>query len=382
MKFFSIVCFAGGDWWYHHPHSYNHLMAEFSKEKKVLYVNSLPVGIGVGGGKKGFFRKVKNKLFSVLRFLKKENKNLYIFTPFFIPFKENSIILNINTILLLFQIKLIEKIFKFEDPLYWITNPNGYIFVRGIKSKRIVYQIVDKVQEYKYAGSLVRNFDKNLCERASLILTPGKMIYEEKRKDYGEKVYRLKHGVDIKHFSKKVDTIPKDFPKVDKPVFTYWGSIDYKKVDYKLLKFLDEKAKEFVFLFIGKIFDFKYEDFKDSKNIFFVGEKSYSQLPSYATFSYGFIIPWDSEDLMNRHASPIKLREYLATGKPVVSTYIPEFDEFKDVVYISKDYGEFYDNLKRSLLDDDSKKKERKNKIFKDGWENVYKEVNSIIGNI
>ncbi|MEO0281883.1 MAG: hypothetical protein ABIN05_06005, partial [candidate division WOR-3 bacterium] len=131
MKFSSIVCFAGGDWWYHHPHSYNHLMKEFSKEKKFLYVNSLPVGIGFSAGKKGFFRKVKNKFFSIIRFLKRENKNLYIFTPFFIPFKDNPIILNLNTFLLLFQIKLIEKIFKFKDPIYWITNPNGYIFARG-----------------------------------------------------------------------------------------------------------------------------------------------------------------------------------------------------------------------------------------------------------
>lgn len=382
MKFSSIVCFAGGDWWYHHPHSYNHLMKEFSKEKKVLYVNSLPVGIGFSAGKKGFFRKVKNKFFSLIRFLKKENKNLYIFTPFFIPFKDNLIILNLNTFLLLFQIKLIEKIFKFRDPIYWITNPNGYIFARGIRSKKIVYQIVDKVQEYKYAGKSVENFDKMLCEKSSVILTPGKMIYEEKRKDFGEKVYRLKHGVDIKHFSKIVKEKPEDFPKTDKPVFTYWGSIDYKKVDYKLLKFLEEKTNDFCFLFIGKIFDFKYEDFKDSKQIFFVGEKTYLELPSYATFSTGFIIPWDSEDQMNRHASPIKLREYLTTGKPVVTTYIPEFDEFKNLIYISKTYEEFYNNLNRALKEDDSIKKRRKDQLLNEGWENVFKEVNTIIGSV
>lgn len=382
MKFLSVICFAGGDWWYHHPHSYNHLMKEFSKEKKVLYVNSLPVGIGFSAGKKGFLRKINNKLLSIIRFFKKENKNLYIFTPFFIPFKDNHLILNLNTLLLLFQVKLIEKIFKFKDPIYWITNPNGYIFVRGIKSKKIVYQIVDKVQEYKYAGKSVENFDKNLCEKSSIILTPGRIIYEEKKKKFGKKVYRLKHGVDIEHFSKIVKDKPKDFPDTDKFVFTYWGSIDYKKVDYKLLKFLEEKTDDFYFLFIGKIFDFKYEDFKDSKKIFFIGEKTYSVLPYYASFSTGFIIPWVSEDPMNRHASPIKLREYLATGKPVVTTYIPEFDEFKNLIYISKTYEDFYNNLNRALNEDQKIKNIRKDKISNEGWENVFKEVNTIINSV
>ncbi len=380
MKYLSVVCFAGGDWWYHHPHSYNHLMKEFSKERKVLYVNSLPVGIG--GGKKGFLRKLKNKLVSSLRFFKKEKENLYVFTPVFIPFRENKILSNINTILLVFQIKLIERLFNFKDVLYWITNPNGYIFIRGVKTKKIVYQIVDRVQEYKYSGKDVKSFDRELCERASVILTPGKMMYEEKKKEFKAKVFRLKHGVDLKHFKKHFENLPDDFPKTDKPVFTYWGSIDYKKVDYQLLKFLARNAKDFLFIFIGKIFDFKFEDFKNEENIFFLGEKDYSILPLYSSHSSGFIIPWDSNDPMNRYASPIKLREYLATGKPIVSTYIPEFDEFKNLIYISKDYDEFLKNLKISLSENENLKSFRIDNVSKYGWENVYKEVLYIIDNI
>ncbi|MGE3062698.1 MAG: hypothetical protein AB7T10_03595 [bacterium] len=377
MKYSSVICFAGGDWWYHHPHSYNHLMRLFAENVKVLYVNSLPVG-GVKGaaGSKRIF----NKLKSILRFFKKAEDNLFVFTPVFIPMKESRLLLELNSFLLDLQIRIISLILKLDDPLLWITNPNGYIYLRRGKKKKIVYQIVDKVSAYKHAGSLMRDFDKKLSKEADMIFAPGRVLCENKKKLYPHKTFRVKHGVDTEHFTGKSADKPADFPKNNRKTFTYWGSIDYKKVDYALLKHLGEECRDFNILLIGRIFDFKRDDFLSYDNIYFIGEKNYDELGVYACHSDGFLIPWDSRDEMNKNASPIKLREYLSTGKPVVATYIPEFEEFREYIYISKDEKEFAENMRTAAAENNFQlEKKRKEFVKQSGWRSVYEEIYALI---
>ena len=373
MKYSSVICFAGGDWWYHNPHSYNHLMKEFAKEKRVLYVNSLPIGSFV---KEKSSRRILNKINSIIRFFKKIEKNFYVFTPLFIPMKESKFLLKINAVLLKIQIKFLIKILGMNDPLLWIVNPNGYIFLGKSGKMKLVYQIVDKASAYKYAGAMVKDFDLELCKNANMIFTPGKILYDKKKKDYPHKVFRIKHGVDIDYFTKKVERLPYDFPDNSKKTFTYWGSIDYKKIDYDLLKYLAENAVNFNILLIGRVFDFRKKDFEEYKNIYFLGEKKYKELSDYAFFSDGFLIPWNKNDEMNRNASPIKLREYLSTGKPVITTYIPEFEEFKDLIMISKDNKEFLENMKISLSDETEEKSiMRKESVKSNSWRSIYENV-------
>lgn len=377
MKYSSVICFAGGDWWYHHPHSYNHLMRQFAKEMKVLYVNSLPVG-GVGGAKSS--RRVLNKLKSAFRFFRKAEENLFVFTPLFIPMKDSKFLLELNSLLLNVQIGILAFLLNMKDPLIWITNPNGYIYLRRAGGRKTVYQIVDKVSAYRHAGKMTFEFDKKLSEEADLIFTPGRILFEEKSSLFPKKSFRIRHGVDVEHFAAPCDSMPADFPSNGKKTFTYWGSIDYKKVDYDLLKFLSEKNRDYNILLIGRVFDFKVEDFRSCGNVFFVGEKSYAELPRYAAFSDGFLIPWDSGDEMNRNASPIKLREYLSTGKPVVATYIPEFDEFKEYIYISSNNGEFLDNMKKAASEDSSEiAGKRKDFVKQNGWRRIYEDIRSVI---
>jgi len=155
--------------------------------------------------------------------------------------------------------------------------------------------------------------------------------------------------------------------------------VDYKKVDYSLVKYLSENAKNVDFLFIGRIFDFPADDFKDSENIFFAGKKEYEELPAYASFSTGFIVPWDSNDEMNRNASPIKVREYMATGKPIVTTYIPEFDEYSDLIYVSKSEKSFLENIYKELNEKDEKLSIlRKNFTEKSSWRSIFEEIKRI----
>src|SRR5215472_15306481 len=81
----SIVCFGGEDWWYHHPHSKNHILRRLAIDNKVLFVNSLSLGLP-SVSHPDFFLKIGRKLKSCMRWLKKAPEGLYVMTPIIFPF--------------------------------------------------------------------------------------------------------------------------------------------------------------------------------------------------------------------------------------------------------------------------------------------------------
>ncbi len=266
-----------------------------------------------------------------------------------------------------------------KKPLVWVTNPYGSLFAANTRYP-VLYQIVDKVTEYKNAPNSVKTMDRQLCERAEIIITPGREIFNEKAAQYKDKVFRIRHAVDYKHFSDMNHEKPADFPEAGKPVFTYWGSVDYKKVDYRLVGYIKDHCRDFHFLFIGRVFDFPAGEFEDCDNMTFIGARDYSQLPSYAAHSAGFIIPWDPDDKMNQNASPIKIREYLCSGKPVVTTYIPEFEEYRELIYISKSHKEFAENVRKAYNENNAQLMEQRRQFAgSSSWENVVYEIKDII---
>ena len=73
----SIVCFAGEDWWYHHPHSKNHLLKRYARQNKVLFVNSITMGLP-SMSNPDFFLKIRRKLKSYARWLRKVPEGLWV----------------------------------------------------------------------------------------------------------------------------------------------------------------------------------------------------------------------------------------------------------------------------------------------------------------
>ena len=99
----SIVCFAGEDWWYHHPHSKNHILKRLAKHNRVLFVNSITMGLP-SIGNPDFFQKIRRKLRSYLRWLRKAPEGLWVMTPINVPFYGSPIVRMLNRLLLVLQL--------------------------------------------------------------------------------------------------------------------------------------------------------------------------------------------------------------------------------------------------------------------------------------
>src|SRR5213594_2752641 len=102
----SIVCFAGEDWWYHHPHSKNHILKRLAHHNRVLIVNSITMGLP-SVGDADFFKKIRRKLRSYLRWLRKVPEGLWVMTPINVPLYGSPVARALNRLLLILQLRLV-----------------------------------------------------------------------------------------------------------------------------------------------------------------------------------------------------------------------------------------------------------------------------------
>src|SRR5262249_25186411 len=120
----SIVCFAGEDWWYHHPHSKNHLLKRYARNNKVLFVNSITMGLP-SASNPDFYLKIRRKLKSYMRWLKKAPEGLWVMTPVNVPFYGSQLGRWLNKVLLVVQLRFVMLLLGMSRPILWIAIPSA-----------------------------------------------------------------------------------------------------------------------------------------------------------------------------------------------------------------------------------------------------------------
>lgn len=195
-------------------------------------------------------------------------------------------------------------------------------------------------------------------------------------------VYYFPHKVDFNLFqqSKTKKIIPVDIKDIHKPIIGYYGTLSDSN-DWELIEYCVKKRPEYNFVFIG-IKDIKVPKLESKTNVYFLGRKEYSEIPSYGNQFDVCIMFWVRREWI-KNCSPLKLKEYLALGKPVVSTYIEELEiNYKNIVYISKDKNEFLNNLDTALNNDINERISRGLEYVRsDSWGNSPNIINEMLNN-
>src|SRR5882762_10114952 len=177
----SIVCFAGEDWWYHHPHSKNHILKRLAQHNRVLFVNSITMGLP-SIGNPDFFQKIRRKLRSYLRWLRKAPEGLWVMTPINVPFYGSTIVRMLNRLLLVLQLRSVMFILKLRDPIIWVAIPTAADVVSSLGAKLLVYQVSDKYdvnEDSALSRAVIRDMDSRLKKRAAVVMYSGRKLYEE-----------------------------------------------------------------------------------------------------------------------------------------------------------------------------------------------------------
>jgi len=175
---------------------------------------------------------------------------------------------------------------------------------------------------------------------------------------------------------------PADITAVPGPRLGYFGAIETWLLDQDLIRYVSKRRPDWHWIFIG--LKTGRLDIEALPNVHYLGSKPYSELPRYAREFQVCVLPWTTANEFVSYGSPIKVREYLATGKPVVITPLYEYEPLDGILRIARDYDDFIRKVEDALIrDTDAQRQARQQAIASSTWniraEHVSSDIASLI---
>jgi len=373
----AIICFAGCDWWYHNKGLFApQIMSRLAKRYKVLFINSLGMRVPTLKKDKYAFKKILRKLKSIARYLRRSDNGMYIFTPISLPFFNSSIVGPIITSLVLLQIKMVMILLSLREAIFYVGCPPAWEIVKRVRHRYLIYECTDIFEEMPGVNkSYITALDDVLTRTADLVLYVNTALWQCGRKKNANSLL-LGHGVDFERFAHAEESkyIPEDMAAIPKPIIGYFGEITEEACDFSLLEHIAKMLPNMSIVFVGPI-SADVNRLKQFENVYFLGRKPYEEIPHYGKAFDVAIMPWNQNRWI-KFCNPIKIKEYLALGKPVVSTYYPEIEPFNDLVYVAGNYVEFVSHIRKATKDDNIRlKRERKKRVQNETWDNKVEEI-------
>lgn len=214
--------------------------------------------------------------------------------------------------------------------LLWFYTPMAMDFAAHLKPSAVVYDCMDELSAFKFAPPELLENERKLLEKADLVFTGGQSLYEAKRERHA-KVFAFPSSIDTAHFrqARNVKEEPADQISIKRPRLGFCGVID-ERMDINLLAETADLRPDWQFVMIGPVVKISERDLPRRENIHYLGGKSYRELPNYLAGWDIAIMPFAINE-STRFISPTKTPEYLAAGKPVISTPIRD---------VARPYGE------------------------------------------
>lgn len=354
LKNQNIICISSIDWdfnWQGHQE----IMWAFAKNgNKVLFIENTGVRAPALKDAPRLWRRLLNWRKGVMG-IRKEEENLYIFSPVAVPFPFSRIARWINRYLFISSLKAWIKVMEFSDPIVWTFLPTGTALeiIRSIDKKLVVYYCIADFEELVKQPKKVQRAEKQLLKTCDLVFAQGEEI-ADRCKRFNKNVTIFPFGVSVKLFEgyheKKPEIVPEDIKVIKKPIIGYVGAL-HKHFDFELTEYIVRRNPDLSFVFVGPLVE-DTARLRRFKNVFFTGEKKHSALPDYINTFDVCLIPYN----MTKYTStvyPTKLNEYLIMGKPVVSVALSEVERFNskypDIVLVARSKEEFNACIRQAL---------------------------------
>ena len=217
-----------------------------------------------------------------------------------------------------------------RDYFLWYYTPMALGFTRNLQPLAIVYDCMDELSAFKGAPPALLDRESELFDRADVVFTGGASLYEAKQ-DRHPNIHPFPSSVDAAHFMQARNPIeePADQASIPHPRIGFFGVLD-ERLDIELLRGAAELRPDYHFVMIGPVVKIDPADLPKRDNIHYLNGKDYKELPAYLAGWDVAMMPFARNE-STKFISPTKTPEYLAAGRPVVSTSI------RDVV---RPYGE------------------------------------------
>lgn len=263
--------------------------------------------------------------------------------------------------------------------IFWYYTPMALSFSDKFKPELTIYDCMDELSAFKFAPPQLKILEASLMKSADVVFTGGQSLYEAK-KHLHPNIHPFPSSIDKDHFfrARLHTTDPEDQQNIPHPRFGFYGVID-ERMDIELIRNVAEKRPDWHFVIIGPVVKIDPATLPGNKNIHYLGSKSYNELPSYLSGWDIAFIPFALNE-STRFISPTKTPEYLAAGKPVISTSIKDVVNpygIKELVHIADTAEEFIKaaNTELSTKEKSTWKKRTDEFLSEQSWDHTWKKM-------
>jgi glycosyltransferase involved in cell wall biosynthesis len=350
LDFDGIICIGGEDWWYHNRGHFDfQIMRRLAARWPVLFVNSLGVRMpGIGEGRK-FLSRIGRKLRSLGNGLVNVENRFWVCSPVAVPGGAG---LKLSGWALGPQIRMAAAVAGIRRPLLWVHCPAGAALLDQIPAVATVLQRTDRFEAFPEAsGALVASQIAVLKRRADLAVYCAPHLMAEETAEVRRQLL-VTHGADVQAFSaagRARGAGPADVALLPRPRVGFVGGIDAHTFDPELFLGVAGRLRDCAFVMVGGCS--LPEGWCGLPNVHLLGRKPYELVARYMAACDVLIMPWNDSDWI-RACNPIKLKEYLATGRPVVTTDFPALDGWRDVVTVTAGADAFAEAVRSALATD------------------------------
>jgi GT2 family glycosyltransferase len=303
------------------------------------------------------------------------SENVYEIT---LPFKERTTIYNIDlqgdleTLTTAFRTLFGD--FRIKESVIIVQFPLWFPLVARLKSEhhtRVIFDCLDEFSGFKGISADIVRAEELLLNISDFCIATSAGLHE-KLKSKCKNISLIRNGTEFDFFHK----LPSNelLKQLKKPIIGYYGAIA-AWFDTEIVEHIAVQRPDWNIVLIGHTFGSFIEKLKKHKNIHFLGEKPYTELPKFLYWFDVCMIPFKLNEL-TLSTNPIKFYEFISSGKPVVSSRLPELLPFSDVLYLSQNKDEFLKNIMAALEENDQNLIKRRIELARaNDWDSRFHEI-------
>ena len=381
----DIVCLSTQDWQGLWTRKQRFMQMFAQSGNRVLYIETPVHLLGLD-----VLPQDPTRFFRFLKGPRRVEPNLHVATlPILLPFFQMSHTLNaVNHVLVRAMLRRWIRELGFREPLLWIYTPFSASIVDGIDHSFSIYECVD---EFRAARGFVRpdvvgKMEDSLLKKVDVTIVTQENLLP-RRAALCPQTFCVPNGADVDLFRRIAlddSPIPPPLERLPRPRLGFIGHIQYW-IDLKLIGYLAERRRDWSFALVGPVGPLaETSPVKNLPNVHFLGRQPQSEIPRFVKGFDVCLNPYRKDDVAN-HASPLKIYEYLAAGKPVMSTEMAEARKFATDVAIGASYEDFpqkCDAILAHLPESTAAVRRRIDTAGAHSWKHRFTEVNAVLEKI
>jgi glycosyltransferase involved in cell wall biosynthesis len=298
-----------------------------------------------------------------------ELPGFHVMSPLPLPFYGTPWLRQLNGVIVRAQVRVACLALGLRAPVIIATLPTAWDVVRPMRRHALIYNRSDRHSEFPESDrATIEGLERDLLGASDHILYVSRSLLAEEQALTGERAHFLDHGVDVEHFRPHGPAeLPTDLAAIPEPRVGFFGALDDYLVDFDLLERVAAELPDVSLVLIGDA-THPMERFDKYPNVHWFGYRPYEQIPAYGSGFAVALMPWLDNEWI-RHSNPIKLKEYLALGLPVVSTGFTEVTHYTDRVRVTVTPADFVAAI-RTTLDDGGLRtpEERRTSVLGASW--------------